>query len=105
MRPRRNQLPLGQRYASGTEFVRTRWTGLQVTDSSAGGLVRSVEGREPAVLEFASHSDFDQKVVQSEPAAGGLRVAGTNRTARRPQRTGGVGGPGLIRCALLLHGP
>ncbi|MET9227892.1 trehalase-like domain-containing protein [Lentzea sp. NPDC003310] len=45
--PRRNQLRLGQRYASGSMTVRTRWTGLQVTDRLCGGLVRLVEGRVP----------------------------------------------------------
>ncbi|WP_189152673.1 trehalase-like domain-containing protein [Lentzea pudingi] len=84
VRPQRNQLPLGQQYAPGTMSVRTRWTGLQVTDSLSGGLVRSVEGRVPAVVEFAPRPDFGQNVVQLEPVPDGLRVAGTPIELRSP---------------------
>lgn len=62
--------------------VRTRWTGLQVTGGLAGGLVRSVEGRVPAVVEFAPRPDFDQKVVQLEPVPDGpARRGDPGRTA------------------------
>ena len=78
IRPQKDQLPLGQRYASGAMTVQTRWTTLQVTDDLAGGLTRVVEGRAPAIVEFAPRPDFGQVPVRLERTADGLRVAGTS---------------------------
>jgi GH15 family glucan-1,4-alpha-glucosidase len=94
IRPQKEQLPLGQRYAPGTMKVRTRWTGLQITDHLAGGLVREVEGRVPAVVEFAPRPDFGRAPVRLELVPDGLRVAGTPIVLRSPgvdwQITGGT---------------
>ncbi|MCP2241640.1 Glucoamylase (glucan-1,4-alpha-glucosidase), GH15 family [Lentzea aerocolonigenes] len=84
IRPRKDQLPLGQRYAPGCMTVQTRWTGLQVTDRLAGGLVREVDGRVPAVVEFAPRPEFGQFPVRLELTADGLRVAGTPIELRSP---------------------
>ncbi|MFI6094332.1 glycoside hydrolase family 15 protein [Lentzea sp. NPDC051213] len=84
IRPRKDQLPLGQRYVPGTMSVQTRWTGLQVTDRLADGLVRVVEGRVPAVVEFAPRPDFGRAPVRLEQTDEGLRLAGTKIELRSP---------------------
>lgn len=84
VRPQKDQLPLGQRYAPGTMTVQTRWTGLRVTDHLASALVRTVEGRVPAVVEFAPRPDFGRAPVVLEKVADGLRVTGTPIVLRSP---------------------
>jgi hypothetical protein len=84
VRPQKDQLPLGQRYVPGTMTVQTRWTGLQVTDQLESALVRTVEGRVPAVVEFAPRPDFGRAPVELERVADGLRVAGTPIVLRSP---------------------
>ncbi|GAB2831308.1 hypothetical protein JOD27_000906 [Lentzea nigeriaca] len=84
VRPQKDQLPLGQRYVPGTMTVQTRWTGLQVTDHLAANLVRTVEGRVPAVVEFAPRPDFGRAPVVLERVADGVKVAGTSIVLRSP---------------------
>jgi GH15 family glucan-1,4-alpha-glucosidase len=84
VRPQKDQLPLGQRYAPGTMTVQTRWTGLRVTDHLESSLVRTVEGAAPAVVEFAPRPDFGRMPVRLERIDDGLRVAGTSIVLRSP---------------------
>lgn len=64
--------------------VQTRWTGLQVTDHLSAGLVRTVEGRVPAVVEFAPRPDFGRAPVVLERIADELSLAGTPIVLRSP---------------------
>ncbi|RAS62581.1 hypothetical protein C8D87_108405 [Lentzea atacamensis] len=84
IRPQKDQLPLGQRHVPGTMTVQTRWTGLQVTDHLSAGLVRTVEGRVPAVVEFAPRPDFGRAPVVLERIADELSLAGTPIVLRSP---------------------
>ncbi len=84
VRPQKHQLPLGQRYVPGTMTVQTRWTGLQVTDHLAESLVRTVEGRVPAVVEFAPRPDFGRAPVVLEKISDGLHLVGTSIFLRSP---------------------
>ncbi|GAA3629134.1 hypothetical protein GCM10022267_14640 [Lentzea roselyniae] len=84
IRPQKDQLPLGQRYVLVAMTVQTRWTGLQVTDHLSAGLVGTVEGRVPAVVEFAPRPDFGRAPVVLERIADALSLAGTPIVLRSP---------------------
>jgi len=84
IRPQKHQPSLGQQYVPGTMTLQTRWAGLRVTDSLGAGLVRAVDGRVPAVVEFAPRPDFGRAPVRLERTADGLRVAGTAVVLRSP---------------------
>ncbi|MFC0532218.1 trehalose-phosphatase [Phytohabitans kaempferiae] len=83
--PDRGGMPLGQRYRSGTMTVETRWSGLTVTDwlawPSDGGdssLVRLLEGRGQARLEFAPRPEFGQVGMRLQHLGDGLLVLGSS---------------------------
>ncbi|HEX8870223.1 MAG TPA: glycoside hydrolase family 15 protein, partial [Lentzea sp.] len=71
-------------YAPGTMTVQTRWTGLRVTDHLASSLIRTVEGRVPALVEFVPRPDFGRSPVVLEQVADGVRVVGTPIVLRSP---------------------
>jgi len=77
---RNGQMPLGQRYRSGTMTVETRWSGLTVTDWLDGDsvLVRVLSGSARARIEFAPRPEFGQVAVRLQPLGGdGLLVLGS----------------------------
>ncbi|MFD4183625.1 trehalose-phosphatase [Rhodococcus sp. NPDC058514] len=83
--PRREALPLSQRYVDGTMTVETRWASLQVTDylphdvdQGRTDLIRVITGQAKAVVTFAPRPEFGQVQVHLEQEADGLRVYGTN---------------------------
>ena len=83
VRPHRDCLPLGQRYAPGTMTLETRWPGLLVTDyldqhtpPGRTDLIRVISGSARAVVEFAPRPEFGQVAVQLHPVSDGLVVAG-----------------------------
>ena len=85
IRPEQEALSLGQRYASGTMTLETRWPGLLVTDyldSHAAAhrtdLIRVISGSTPAVVEFAPRPEFGQVMARIEARADGLVVTGTS---------------------------
>lgn len=85
VRPDRNGLPLGQRYAPGTMTVETRWSRLLVTDyldhvtaPQRTDLIRVITGETAAVVDFAPRPEFGNVQVRLEAEPGGLRVLGTS---------------------------
>jgi trehalose-phosphatase len=84
VRPERDTLPLGQRYAPGTMTLETRWSQLLVTDyldhhtaPHRTDLIRLISGSVPAVVEFAPRPEFGQVAVRLQATAEGLVVMGT----------------------------
>ncbi|MCW2651963.1 MAG: trehalose 6-phosphatase [Mycobacterium sp.] len=83
--PRREGLPLSQRYVDGTMTVETRWASLLVTDylshdvgPGRTDLIRVVTGQAQAVVCFAPRPEFAQTPVHLEVTDEGLRVYATN---------------------------
>jgi trehalose 6-phosphate phosphatase len=83
--PRREALPLSQRYVSDTMTVETRWASLLVTDylshdvgAGRTDVIRVVSGRARAVVEFAPRPEFAQAPVHLRADDAGLRVFATN---------------------------
>ncbi|MGH3727368.1 MAG: trehalose-phosphatase [Micromonosporaceae bacterium] len=83
--PERNGRPLGQRYRPGTMTVETRWASLTVTDWLAHDdepgrttLVRQLNGRGKARIEFAPRPEFGQMPTSLQPVGDGLLVLGSN---------------------------
>jgi trehalose 6-phosphate phosphatase len=83
VRPQRDALPLGQRYAPGTMTLETRWPGLLVTDyldhhtaPHRTDLIRVISGSAPAVVEFAPRQEFGQVAVRLQALPDGLLVVG-----------------------------
>jgi trehalose 6-phosphate phosphatase len=83
--PRREALPLSQRYVDGTMTVETRWASLLVTDylshdvgAGRTDLIRVISGQAGAVVTFAPRPEFAQAPVRLETFDDGLRVVATN---------------------------
>jgi trehalose 6-phosphate phosphatase len=83
--PRREALPLIQRYVTGTLTVETRWASLLVTDylshdvgARRTDLIRVISGQAKAMVEFAPRPEFAQAPVHLRVDEGGLRVFATN---------------------------
>jgi trehalose 6-phosphate phosphatase len=83
--PRREALPLSQRYVDGTMTVETRWASLLVTDylshdvgPGRTDLIRVISGQAQAVVTFAPRPEFAQAPVHLEATDEGLRVFATN---------------------------
>ena len=81
--PRREALPLSQRYIDGTMTVETTWASLQVTDYlphdvelERTDFTRVITGDATAVVTFAPRPEFGQVPVQLEQDEFGLRVHG-----------------------------
>lgn len=84
--------PISQRYLPGTLILETRWSDLMVTDyldvshdrvhEPAGrtDLIRFVEGRGRAVIEFAPRLDYGRAPTSVEPTDSGIIVRGVRQT-------------------------
>ncbi len=92
VRPANESPPISQRYLSSTLILETRWSGLMVTDylDVSGGratlppgrtdLVRVLDGKGSAVIEFAPRLDFGRAQTQLVRVADGIMIRGVLQT-------------------------
>ncbi len=87
IRPRHGMPMLSQTYIGGTLTARTRWADLTVHDympvpiageAAPVRIIRTISGREPAVVSFAPRPQFGALSVGIEAVEGGLRVVGSS---------------------------
>lgn len=87
IRPQHGMPMLSQTYIGGTLSVRTRWADLTVHDympilsedeTAPARIIRSIRGREPAVVSFVPRPQFGAVPVSIEVDDGGLRVMGSS---------------------------
>ncbi len=90
--PATQTAPISQRYLPGTLIVETRWADLMVTDyldasfgrpdEPAGrtDLIRVLEGRGRAEIEFAPRLDYGRAPTQLEEVPDGIIVRGVRQT-------------------------
>jgi trehalose 6-phosphate phosphatase len=111
--PESDAAPISQRYLPGTLILETRWSDLMVTDymdasfdrpnEPAGrtDLVRVLEGRGRAVIEFAPRLDYGRAPTQLEAITGGIIVRGVRQTIllRSPNVDWTITGDGVNQTA------
>lgn len=80
--------PISQRYLPGTLILETRWPDLMVTDyldashgrtdepAGRSDLIRVLEGKGRAVIEFSPRPDYGRATTQLECVDGGIAVRG-----------------------------